>query len=299
MAPTYHVDGALVPAEEATVSVRDRGFMYGDAAFETLRVYGGDPFAWEAHAERLRRTCERLDFAEALPPAADLRERVRETVDANDFEEAYARLSVTRGVQPGTLTPAPRVDPTVVVVVRELPRGGLAGEPVWDGPATLESVATRRAPESALPADLKTHSYLNGLLARLDLRRGAGPAATDEADVADEALLLDTDGHVTEGATSNVFFVADGRLRTPATSLPLLPGVTRSVVLDLAAAEGLPVETGRYRLRDLRGAEEVFLTNSTWEVRPVTRVDDATLPVGPITKLLGRLFEERVEETHY
>jgi branched-chain amino acid aminotransferase len=286
---TYHVDGQLVPADEATVDVRDRGFRYGDAAFETLRVYGGDVFAWDDHVERLARTCRTLDFDEAMAPAADLRERVLKTVRANDLADAYARLSITRGVQPGKLTPAPRVDPTIVVVVAELPRGGVDGESVWDGPATLRTVRRRRPPEAALPADAKTHNYLTGVLARLELR------GTD----ADEAVLRDTDGNVTEGGTSNLFFVDGGTLKTPARTLSLLPGVTRGVVLELAREEGLPVETGRYGVSDLRAADEVFATNTTWEVRPVTDVDGATLDVGPMTELLARLFDERVEREHY
>jgi len=288
---TYHVDGRLVPAEDATVNVRDRGFQYGDAAFETLRVYGGDIFEWEAHADRLARTCRTLDFDEAMPPRADLRERVLETIAANDLADAYARLSITRGVQPGKLTPAARVDPTIVVVVKPLPRGGTDGESVWDGPATVRTVRRRRPPDTALPADAKTHNYLTGVLARLELQEV-------DAD-ADEPLLRDTDGHVAEGATSNVFFVDDGTLKTPGTSLPLLPGVTRSVVLELAREEGFPVETGRYGVSDLRAADEVFLTNTTWEIRPVTDVDGATLDVGPMTKLLARLFDQRVEREHY
>ncbi|MEA5386300.1 aminotransferase class IV [Haloarculaceae archaeon H-GB11] len=115
----YHVDGTLVPASDATVSVRDRGFMYGDAAFETLRAYGGEVFEWEAHRERLQRTADTLGFGDAVPD--DLHDRVRETLAANDLDEAYVKLSVTRGVQPGKLTPAEEVDPTVVVIVKELP----------------------------------------------------------------------------------------------------------------------------------------------------------------------------------
>ncbi len=286
---TYHVDGKLVPAEEATVDVRDRGFQYGDAAFETVRVYGGSVFEWAAHAERLAGTCRTLGFAKATPPREDLRERVLETVTANDLQDAYARLSITRGVQPGKLTPQPRVAPTIVVVVKEFPRGGTEGESVWDGPASIRSVERRRPPEAALPADAKTHNYLTGVLARLELR------GTD----ADEAILRDVDGHVTEGATSNVFFVDGGTLKTPATSLPLLPGVTRNVVLELAREEGFPVETGAYGVSDLRAAEEVFLTNTTWEVRPVTDVEGASLEVGPMTKLLARLYDERVERECY
>jgi branched-chain amino acid aminotransferase len=290
--PLYHVDGDLVPADEAGVSVRDRGFMYGDAAFETLRAYGGRPFEWDAHEKRLRNTCEVLGMADAVPD--DLEERVHGTLAANDLEEAYVRLSVTRGVQSGKLTPAPEVDPTVVVVVKRLPRGGVDGERVWDRPATVQTVQTRKPAPDALPPAAKTHNYLNGILARLELRR----AATDDYS-ADEALLRDADGHLAEGTTSNVFFVADGTLKTPSTDVPLLPGITREVVLDLARAESFPVETGRYGVGDLRDADEAFLTNSTWELRPVASVDGIAVGGGPITSLLRRLFDERVEERHY
>jgi branched-chain amino acid aminotransferase len=153
----------------------------------------------------------------------------------------------------------------------------------------LRTAETRRVPSAAVPAEIKTHNYLNGILARLELR------GSD----ADEVILRDVEGYVTEGATSNLFFVADGTLRTPTTRLDILPGVTRGVVLDLARSEGIPVEAGEYTLADLRRADEAFVTNTTWEVRPVTRVDDASLEVGPLTKLLAGLFDERVEAAHY
>jgi branched-chain amino acid aminotransferase len=284
--PIYHVDGDLRPAAEASVPVEDRGFMYGDAAFETLRAYGGSVFAWDAHHERLRNTCASLGMGDAVP--ADLRERVDETLAANDFEDAYLRVSVTRGLQPGKLTPRPEVDPTVVVIAKPLPRGGLDGESVWEGPATVETVDTRRVDSAAIPAGAKTHNYLNGILARLELDRKA-----------DEALLLDADGAVAEGAASNLFFVEDGTLKTPSTEADLLPGVTRSVVLDLASDESFPVEEGRYDPDAVRRADEVFLTNTTWEIRPVTTLDRWNLDVGPITRLLVRLFRKRVEAEHY
>ena len=284
----YHVDGDLVPADSATVSVRDRGFMYGDAAFETIRVYGGTPFRWAAHVDRLERTCETLGFAGAIPARTELRARVDETLAANKMTDAYLKLSVTRGVQPGKLTPDERVDPTVVVMVSELPRGGSEGERVWDGPAQLRTVDTERVSDAALPSGAKTHNYLNGILARLELR-GTG---------ADEALLCSAAGTLTEGAASNLFFVRDGTLRTPTAALPLLPGVTREVVLECAEESGLPVETGRYPLSALEGATELFLTNSTWEVRPVTRVDDSEFAVGPVTRRLQAAFDERIERLY-
>jgi len=289
---TYHVNGDLVPADEATVSVRDRGFMYGDGAFETLRVYGGDPFEWEAHRDRLQRTAETLGFGEAVPE--DLRERVDATLAANGLSEAYCKVSVTRGVQPGKLTPDRDVDPTVVAYVSPLGRGGVEGSPVWDGPATVQTVRTRRPPTESLPADAKTHNYLAGILARLELRR----AATEEF-AADEAVMRTTDDALAEGATSNLFFVDGGTLKTPGDALPILPGVTRSVAIELAESEGFSVRTGTYTLDDLRDADEVFLTNSTWEIRPVTSVDGIDVSVGPMTRLLSRLFDERVEREHY
>lgn len=286
--PIFHVDGELVPASDATVNVQDRGFAYGDAAFETLRAYDGRIFRWEAHADRLADTCDALELEHGLS-RADLRTRIAETLNANEFDDAYVKLSISRGVQPGKLTPSPDVDPTVVVYAKPLPRGGTAGTPVWDEPAELQTVKTRRVPDAAIPSHAKTHNYLNGILARLETR------VTD----ADEAMLLDDEGHVAEGATSNLFFVTENALRTPTLGGPVLPGITRDVVLDLAASEEIPVEEGRYEPADVRDADEVFLTNSTWEIRPVTTVDGIEKDIGPITKLLSTLFDRRVEAEFY
>ncbi|MFC6721767.1 aminotransferase class IV [Halobacteriaceae archaeon SHR40] len=285
MTDQYHVNGELVPADEATVNVRDRGFMYGDGAFETLRIYAGEPFEWDAHAERLQRSCETLGFGDALPPASDLRERVDETLAANDLFDSYLKLSVTRGVQPGKLTPGEDVDPTIVIYVSELPRAGVDGERVWDGPASVGTVERERVSDEAIPADAKTHNYLNGILARLELRN------SDH----DEAIMCSSDGYLAEGATSNLFFVSGGTLRTPTAALPLLPGITRDVVLSLAEEAGISVETGRYDPEILRQASEVFVTNSTWEIRPVTRVDDEPVAVGPVTRDLQERFDKLVE----
>jgi len=119
----YHVDGSLVPASKATVSVRDRGFMYGDGAFETLRAYGGDVFKWDSHADRLDETCTILQLDHGLSRET-LKQRIDDTLDANNLTDAYVKLAITRGVQPGKLTPQPTSDPTVVVYVSSLPRGG-------------------------------------------------------------------------------------------------------------------------------------------------------------------------------
>lgn len=288
--PTYHVDGELVSAADATVSVRDRGFLYGDAAFEALRAYRGAVFEWEAHADRLAETCEVLHLDHGCS-RADLRERIDETLAANNLTEAWIRLSITRGRESDvdSLIPAPDSDPTVVVLVGELPRGGRDGVPVWDGPATVQTVKTRRVPDRAVPARAKTHNYLEAVLERLELRVTG----------ADEALVLDATGTVAGGAASNVFFVDDDALCTPSLQGPVRPGVTRDVVLELARSEDIPVREGSFTPDDVRDAAEVFLTNTRWEVRPVATVDGIDCGGGPLTTLLSRLFDERIEQTHY
>lgn len=284
----YHVNGDLVPEGEATVNVADRGFQYGDAAFETLRAYGGTLFEWEAHLDRLQNSCAGVGMPEVVPD--DLESRVHETLAANDLQDAYVRVSITRGVQPGKLTPQVEVDPTVVIIAKPQPRSGVEGEARWDEPAVLETVETEKTRAEAIPPHLKTHNYLNGLLARLELREPDGSVR------ADDALLLDDAGYVTEGTTSNVFFVDDGVLHTPSLDLPILPGVTRSVVLDLAEDEDIPVETGRYQPGQLRRADELFITNTTGEVWSVAQLDGRSIGGGPITDALAQAFDRRVEQ---
>lgn len=282
----YHVDGDLVPADEATVSVRDRGFTLGDAAYEAVRVYGGELFEWDAHAARLQKTCGLIGLDHDISDD-DLRDRVLAVLDANDFDDAVVRLSLTRGVPTDERDLLADPDPTVVVTAKPLPRGGLDGEPVWDEPARLQTVSTRHTRGTAIPAQAKTHSRLNAVLAELELD-----------DDATEAIILDDDGFVTEGTTCNLFFVADDALRTAGTALPILPGVTRNVVLDIAREEGVPVRTGRYTPAEYRAADEVFLTSTTREVKPVDSVDGTPVEPGPVTELLRRRFDERVESLY-
>jgi len=118
-------------------------------------------------------------------------------------------------------------------------------------------------------------------------------------------MILDPEGHVAEGATANLFFADGTALKTPSLDGPVLPGITREVVVDIAESEGIPVEEGSYTPSDVREADEVFLTNSTWEIRPVRTVDgmavdgDGEEAAGPLTTLLSRLFDRRVEERYY
>jgi branched-chain amino acid aminotransferase len=284
----YHVDGHLVDADAATLPVDDCSHTLGDAVREPIRVAGGTPVAWEAHVDRLLDACSALAF----DPGVDregLRDRVDETVAANDLDGALVYLSITRGrgdTPPGSLDvgrirPPDDPDPTVVVTVRSL---SADREPV-----RLQTVRTRPIHPSAVPAAPVTHNRLDAVGAQAELRRAAPP----DDDPADEALLLN-DGHVVGGTASDPVFVADDAVRFPALDEWPARTATRSVVRDLARSEGLPVVDEPSTPADLRAADEAFVAEPTAGVRPVSRIDGVDVGGGPVTRLLAELFDERV-----
>lgn len=272
----YHVDGRVVPRSEATVPVDDRGFRYGDRAVEPVRVHGGDPFAWGAHANRLETSCDRL----SIPCPDDLRERVDELV-ASGVEESLLAVSVSRGAGPG-LTPAADPDPRVVIRATERRRAGVAGSPPWEAAAVLQTVKPRRVPERSVPADARTGARVDAVLARAALHD------------ADEALVLDDEGGVVGGADAAVLFVDDEALHTPGLDGPVEPRVARSLALDLAASEGIPVKEGSYAPADVRDATEAVLATADG-LCPVATVDGIDLPGGPVAPLLSGLYDRLVE----
>ena len=289
--PRCHVGGDLVPASEAAVNVRDRGFLYGDAVVERFRVYGGEVFRWGAHVDRLDASAAALSVDHGLS-AEELKRRVDATLAANDLDDAEVRLSITRGADPegiGAPTPPEDADPTVVVQAAPLPRGGVDGDPVWDDPAALQTVKTRRIPDSAVPARARTHNALDRVLARAELR------VSD----ADEAVMLDADGRVVGGADGPLFLFDDDALRTPSRDGPVVPDVLRAAVLDVAAAEGIPVLEESVGLGDLRDAAEAFVATTRWGLRPVGTVDGIAVGGGPATTLLRRVFDRRIEREYY
>jgi branched-chain amino acid aminotransferase len=282
----YSVDGELVPAAEATVHVHDRGFALADAATVTLRAYAGTPFAWDRHADRLTATCEALGID--APSADGLREQVTATISAGGSPDALVRVSITRGrATPAVGGAAPGgvpdvdtgADPTVVVTADPVATGD-DGQ-TWSGPAALQTVKPRPIPTDSVPGAVTTHARLDRVRARQELVAAA-----------DEALVVDREGHVVGGAATDLLFVADDVLNAPQVDAP---GVVRDVVVDLASDESLPVRTGSFVPDDVRAADEAFLVGPLWEVRPVDRVDGIAVGEGPVTRLLARLYESAID----
>jgi len=278
------VDGALRTPEHATVSVYDRGFLYGDAVFEVLRTYGGRPFAIDEHLARLRRSAERVFIVVPVDDATLGREVEAALAAARGdaSRESYVRIVVTRGSGPLSLDPDTATHPLRVIFVE--PVVPPAREAYLHG-VVLATVSTRRAADDTAASGAKVTNYLANLLALRDARaRGA-----------QEALVVDARGYVVEGASSNVFVVAAGRVATPPESAGILAGITRAHILRAARDLGVPVAERDVSPDDVYGADEVFITSSIRELMPVIRVDDRTIGPGvpgPIARALHRRFRE-------
>ncbi len=279
-----YLNGRFVPEQEAVLSVFDRGFLFGDGLFETVRAYSGTLFRLEQHLTRLARAADVLSIC--LPTVSALTASLYETLSRNGLTDAILRLTVTRGIGAAWVDPATLTEPTCVMV----PRAPIVIPP--EHYAAGRSAVTVRHDGSCLPdgveRNLKSISFLGHVLAKAEAsRRGA-----------DEAIIV-RNGCLTEATVANLFWVSGGILKTAALSTGILEGVTRGVVLELARATRLTVEEGSYPIDDLLAADEAFLTNTGHELFPLTRIDGCPIAsgrVGPITQRLHHFFRRQVEK---
>jgi branched-chain amino acid aminotransferase len=270
-----YLNGRLDDVTRLGVSPLDHGLLVGDGVFETLRVYGGVPFAWRRHDERLRRSAAGLGLT--VPPGEELRAAAEAVIEANGLTEARLRITVTGGPAP---LGSERGDaaPTVVVAASPL------GPP--PPPAAVVTVPWSRN-EGGATAGLKTISYAENVRA----------LAWAQARGAQEAIFANTRGDLCEATGSNVFVVHADALRTPPASSGCLEGVTRALLLELAGRLGLAVDADTpLPLDALARADEAFLSSSTREVQAVALVDGTPLPraPGPVTERLAGAFAELV-----
>ncbi|HKP58866.1 MAG TPA: aminotransferase class IV [Polyangiales bacterium] len=260
------IDGVLSPASEARVSVFDRGFLYGDSAFEVMRTYGRRPFRELDHLERLRGSCQRLLLPVASGPA-DWSREVRRTIEASRLPECNVRVMITRGVGPMGLDLSEARQPSVICFA--LPLQTYPDSYYESGVAVGLSLAAR-ATDGTRAVGAKTSNYLGSVLALHEVKaRGCH-----------EAIIVGPLGEIVEGATSNVFLVHGGELQTPPIEAGILAGITRKTVLELAHELQLRVHETQMHPGDLYRADEVFITSTVREIIPVVRVDDVTIAGG-------------------
>lgn len=260
-----YLNGQWVPEAEARISVFDRGFLYGDGLFETIPCYSGIPFAWEAHWQRLTQGATALRLPLPLDAAA-AGALSRELLTRNQLTDALVRWNLSRGVGPRGYRPSPGSPPTLVAAA--FPGAPLATTPP---PARrLQTSRLRLAPNPGL-TEFKSSDKLLHVLARAEI---------DAADI-DEALLLDTDGHVAEASAANVFWWTPRGLATPALTTGILAGVTRAQVFGWAAARGWEVAELRAPRTTLLESSGAFLTSSTFGLAEIARVDGTLLGRDP------------------
>ena len=274
------LDGALVDEHEARISPFDHGLLTGDGVFETLRVYGGEPYCWTRHYERLARSASGLGLA--IPPSAGLRRAALDVIEANGLTDARLRITLTGGQSP-LGSERGRVTPTLILAASALPPPGPAP------PIEVITVPWPRNERGAL-AGLKTISYGENVRARAMAKEaGAG-----------EAIFPNTRGELCEGTGTNVFVVTGGVLRTPPEESGCLLGVTRALILELADRLAIQAEEVTLPMTTVATADEAFISSSTRELQAISAVDGNRLPVapGPVTTLLADAFRRMVAEDH-
>lgn len=283
MARCVYVDGRYVPYAAAQVHVEDRGFQFGDAVYEVCPVEGGRIVDATRHLERLRRSLRELEIREPCTMAA-LRRVMREVVRRNRIIDGVLYLQVSRGAgRRDFLFPASETRPTVVCIVRSHSRSKLDA-------TAASGIAVRTMPDQRWArVDIKTVQLLAPVLAKEAARRGG----------AKEAWLVDRDGFVTEGASSNAWILTpDGALVTRPADHAILRGVTRSVVLELVARERLRFEERPFKVTEALAAAEAFVTSASNTVVPVIRIDETVLGSGApgrFTMKLRALFPSAAE----
>ncbi len=284
MSETINVNGTITPAEAAVVSPLDRGFLFGDSVYETIRTYGGRPFLLREHLLRLRRSAERLEIPHERT-VVDIDTEIHRTIAAAGLPETAIRVVLTRGRGPLGYAPEDCGPPTLVVHGRPCP--GIPEALLREGVDVAIVDVTRNARTSLDPA-IKSSNLLNNFLAwRAAQRLGAY-----------EPILLNAAERLTEGATSNLFVVRSERLLTPPLEDGLLEGITRGLVLGLAGGAGLGALEESLGPDDLRTADEAFLTSTLKGVLPIRRCDGWPIRhgrPGPITRRVMDLFHERVQ----
>ena len=286
MEEIVYLNGSLVPLSQARLSPLDHGFLYGYGLFETMRAYSGHIFRLEAHLARLRRAAGALGMnLDSLP---DLGKALHDTLDANHLTDARIRLTLSggQGEPIPDITTCP--EPTVLITARDYTPHP---DSVYREGFRVIVSSIRRNTRSPV-SGLKSLSYLDNLLARREAK-SAG---------AHEAIMLNEQGFVAEGSTSNIFLVSGNTLFTPGEDSGILPGVTRGVVLELARSARIEAIEKKVALEELAAADEAFCTNSLIEIMPITRIDERAIGPGlpgAVTQTLIAAYRRLVESTSH
>ncbi len=281
MSLKIYLNGELVDKEDAKISVYDHGLLYGDGVFEGIRSYGGKVFLLQEHLDRLWDSAKAI-WLEIPLSKDEMARAIADTLKANQIDDGYIRVIVTRGSGTLGLDPNRCSDPQVIVIADKI---SLYPKEFYEQGLEIITVSTVRNHPAALSPRIKSLNYLNNILAKIEgLQAGCI-----------EALMLNHKGEVAECTGDNIFLVRDGRMLTPPNEAGILEGITRKAVIDLAREDGIEVLEVPLTKHDVYIAAECFLTGTAAEVVPVVKVDSRTIgdgKPGPITKKLFARFHE-------
>lgn len=288
-----YLNGRFVPEQEATVSVFDRCFLYGDGIFEGIAVWERAPFRLQAHLDRMR---DGLAYLRIANPHDDdaWAALIEQAIAENDMEDGYLRVQISRGDGMSSIKWEPRLlrkpEPTVTIIpivgFKDYYKGLIAEKMESGLRATM--LSRPRVSSAALPSGTKHCNYLNSVL-------GAIEVTATQADI---GIATDRDGFVTEGIAYNVFAVKNGRLLTAPLNRDILPGVTRAVVIELARAEGIEVAETLFDAFELAASDEVFICSTLELAVPVIEIAGRKVGTGrpgPVSRRFGRLLVETME----
>ncbi|UCH51979.1 MAG: aminotransferase class IV [Chloroflexota bacterium] len=280
MEEIVYLNGDLIPRSQAKTSPFDHGLLYGYGAFETMRSYGGTIFRLDHHLARLQHAAETLNIATKLT-AFDLKKACPDLLKANNLTDARVRLTVTAGE--GDMVPNPDTCKDITVFIAAKKFVPQTPETYQRGYSAILS-SNRRNSQSPL-SKLKSTSYLENFLARQEARVAG----------VNEVVLLNEKGFVAEGSATNIFLVSQEMLITPPLESGVLPGITREAVLELAQKMGIIPLVRQVELSELHKADEAFLTSSTIEIMPLTRLDNKPIGSGKPGLLTQRLMSSYKE----
>jgi len=277
-----YIDGQWLPKSRATVSVFDHGLLYGDGVFEGIRVYNGVVFQFKEHLDRLYSSAKSIKLPVPLTPG-DMTNAVTETLKRNGLKDAYIRLVVTRGVGDLGVDPRKCKRSSVIIITEYV-------DPAYGTIARQKGItaiisSVRRDAVDATTHEIKSLNYLNSVMAKLEAH-DAG---------ADDALMLDRTGFVSEATTTNLFVIKEGAIQTPPSSAGILPGVTRKRIIRLAQDIGYKVQEKALTPYDLINADEAFLTGTLAEIVPLVKVKGIEIGNGKPGQVTQKIMEAFVK----
>jgi aminodeoxychorismate lyase len=270
------LNGQFIPEQEAMVPVTDRGFLYGDSLFETLRVFQGRPFRMAQHLERMSRGAEYLGIPLPHPPK-QIQRFAEELVAKNNLPDAVLRVTLTRGSGERGYTPGDDLAPTLLMTLHPAP----AVDPEQPPQCAL-ATSTHRVPATSALSSFKNGNKLLQVMARMEAK----------ASGADEALLLNSNGEVAEAAGANLFWVYREKICTVPTGRGVLPGITRAVVLEICQNLNLPTNKRVIKRAALHDCDALFLTQSVLGIVAVATLDGEPMPQSPLVDRLHQTYCE-------